>query len=191
MTKKGILFVLSGPSGVGKGTVLGKLLEDYKDIHYSVSATTREARQDELDGRDYFFLSEEEFLQMCENDQFIEYARVHENYYGTPKSYVDECIKQGKDIILEIDIQGARQVRKQYPDAVFIFLVPPSLEELENRLDKRGSENKQDKNIRLKNAREEIKEKSKYDYKVVNDKIEKTVERLKEIIKAEKLKRKG
>lgn len=122
---KGKLFVLSGPSGVGKGTVLDKLLSDFKDVQYSVSATTRKPRPGEKDGVDYFFLSREKFFKMVENNEFIEWAEVHNNYYGTPKIFVDKCLAEGKDVILEIDIQGARQVKKLYPDAIFIFFGSP------------------------------------------------------------------
>ncbi|MDI3546408.1 MAG: guanylate kinase [Halanaerobiales bacterium] len=186
MKKEGKLFVLSGPSGVGKGTILARLLADFDQVEYSVSATTRKPRQGEIDGRDYFFLSEEEFFRMVEKDQFIEWAKVHNNYYGTPRKYVDETLKAGKDIILEIDIQGAKQVKEDYPEAVFIFLAPPSLEELENRLERRGSEDEKNKEIRLRNAKGEMREIVNYDYKIVNEEIDETVEKLKAIIIAEK-----
>ncbi len=183
--QQGKLFVLSGPSGVGKGTILARLFVDFHDIEYSVSATTRQARAGEVQGENYYFLSEEEFFQLVENDQLIEWANVHNNYYGTPKEYVDKTLKKGQDIILEIDIQGAKQVRENYPDAVFIFLLPPSLQELEQRLEQRGSEDKRNKKIRLRNAREEMQEKQKYDYVIINDRIEETVDQLRSIIIAE------
>ncbi|ACL69737.1 guanylate kinase [Halothermothrix orenii] len=185
---KGKLFVLSGPSGVGKGTVLDKLLSDFKDVQYSVSATTRKPRPGEKDGVDYFFLSREKFFKMVENNEFIEWAEVHNNYYGTPKIFVDKCLAEGKDVILEIDIQGARQVKKLYPDAIFIFLVPPSLNELKRRLNHRGSEDEKNMKIRLNNAEDELKEVKNYDYKVVNDRLDDAVEKLKSIIIAEKCK---
>ena len=183
--QQGKLFVLSGPSGVGKGTILTRLFVDFQDIEYSVSATTRQARAGEVQGENYYFMSEEEFFQLVENDQLIEWANVHNNYYGTPKEYVDKTLKKGQDIILEIDIQGAKQVRENYPDAVFIFLLPPSLQELEQRLEQRGSEDKRNKKIRLRNAREEMQEKQKYDYVIINDRIEETVDQLRSIIIAE------
>mgnify|MGYP006290572415 FL=1 len=182
----GILFVLSGPSGVGKGTVLDALMNDFSEVEYSVSATTRNSRKGEVDGEDYFFISEEKFKKMKKNNQFIESAKVHNNYYGTPKKYVDKTLAKGKDIILEIDIQGARQVKKKYPEAVFIFLKPPSIEELENRLSKRNTENKKSKKIRLKNAKKEINEISEYDYNILNDEVENAVEKLRKIIIKEK-----
>lgn len=186
LMRKGNLFVLSGPSGVGKGTVLERLLENYDGIDFSTSVTTREKRPGEIDGEDYFFISVEDFFQMVEEKKFIEWAQVHNNYYGTPKEYVEETLKKGKDIILDIDIQGARMVNKLYPEAIFVFLVPPSLTELESRLDKRGTEDKNSKEVRLKNARDELAEINKYDYQIVNDKLDETVRVLKAIIIAEK-----
>ena len=183
---KGILFILSGPSGVGKGTVLDSLLKDYDGVEYSVSATTRDPRSGEVDGRDYFFISKEKFFEMEEHNEFIESAKVHNNYYGTPQKYVDQSLDRGKDIILEIDIQGAKQVREKYPDSVFIFLVPPSFEELKNRLNKRDTEDNKTKEVRLKNAKKEIKELTNYDYTIVNDRVEKAVQKVKKIIKNEK-----
>jgi guanylate kinase len=191
LQKQANLFVLSGPSGVGKGTVLDRLLEDFKLIEYSVSATTRKPRPGEISGQDYFFLAEEEFLQMIREDHFIEWARVHNNYYGTPREFVEKTLKTGKDIILEIDIQGARQVKRNYPDAIFIFLIPPSLEELRNRIEKRGSEDEINKDLRLKNAEGEMKELASYDYIIVNDQLTETVNKLKAIIIAEKCRLKG
>jgi len=186
----GILFILSGPSGVGKGTVLAELFKTFTGVNYSVSATTRKPREGEIDGRDYFFVSEEEFTKMRANNEFIESARVHGHYYGTPQKYVDDCLQNDKDIILEIDIQGAEQVRGKYPDAIYIFLVPPSFHELENRLDKRGSEDQKSKKLRLKNARDEMKQIVKYDYIVVNDNLQHAVSKIENIIiKEQKLKR--
>lgn len=190
--REGNLFVLSGPSGVGKGTVLDKLLKEFTGVNYSVSATTRKPRPGEEEGKDYFFLSEEEFFKLRDDDQFIEWAKVHNNYYGTPKKYVDKSLKSGNDVILEIDIQGAKQVRKKYPDAIFIFLVPPSFEELKKRLNLRDSEDCKTKRLRLKNARSEMEEIRNYDYRVLNDKIEEAVKKIKAIIIAEKCRiRKG
>jgi guanylate kinase len=188
---KGILFVLSGPSGVGKGTVLDYLMEDYKDINYSVSATTREPREGEVDGLDYFFISKEKFDQMKKEDKFLETARVHGNYYGTPRSYVDDCLERGEDIILEIDIQGAKQIKEKFDEAVYIFLLPPNYEELKNRLEKRDSETEESLKTRLKNASEEISEMENYDYRIVNDVIADTVEEVKKVIKKERDKKKG
>ncbi|RCW62033.1 MULTISPECIES: guanylate kinase [Halanaerobium] len=186
---KGLLFVLSGPSGVGKNTVLDELFRNFDGVSYSVSATTRERRKGEIEGEDYFFISEAEFEEIEENDGFIESALVHGHYYGTPKKFVDQKLEDGEDIILEIDTQGAKQVRDKYPEAVYIFLVPPSLEELENRLDKRGSESDKSKSLRLKNARQELKEVHKYDYEVINDSLSDAVREIKKIIIKEQKRR--
>ncbi|ADO76892.1 guanylate kinase [Halanaerobium praevalens] len=187
--KKGLLFVLSGPSGVGKNTVLDALFENFDAVSYSISATTRARRKGEIEGEDYFFISEGKFKEIEAEDGFIESALVHGHYYGTPKKFVDQKLETGEDIILEIDTQGAKQVREKYPEAVYIFLVPPSLEELENRLDKRGSENSKSKNIRLANARQELKEVHKYDYEVINDSLEDAVREIKKIIIKEQKRR--
>lgn len=185
----GLLFVLSGPSGVGKNTVLDELFKKFDGVSYSVSATTREKREGEVEKEDYFFISEEKFKEIKENDGFIESALVHGHYYGTPKKFVDQKLEAGEDIILEIDTQGAKQVRKKYPEAVYIFLLPPSLRELENRLDKRGSESNKSKDMRLKNARQELKEVYKYDYEVINDSLKDAVREIKKIIIREQKRR--
>ncbi|QTL98143.1 guanylate kinase [Iocasia frigidifontis] len=186
--RQGHLFVVSGPSGAGKGTVLKRLINEYDNLEYSISATTRHSRKGEVDGKDYFFLTENDFFKLVDDDRFIEWAKVHNNYYGTPKDYVLEMIEKGKDIILEIDIQGAKQVCESYPEAIFVFLAPPSLEELARRLDQRGSENRHTKEVRLNNAREEMKERENYDYEIINDKIDQAVLKLKSIIIAENCK---
>ncbi|TDO87802.1 guanylate kinase [Halanaerobium saccharolyticum] len=186
---KGLLFVLSGPSGVGKNTVLDELFKNFDGVSYSVSATTRDRREGEIEGEDYFFITEKEFKEINADDGFIESAVVHGHYYGTPKKFVDKKLEEGEDIILEIDTQGAKQVREKYPEAVYIFLLPPSLEELENRLDKRGSESDKSKNIRLKNARQELKEVHNYDYEVINDNLADTVKEIKKIIIKEQKRR--
>ncbi len=190
--QRGILFVLSGPSGVGKGTVLDSLMEDYDDINYSTSVTTRTPREGERNGDDYFFVSKEKFEEMKEKKQFLETARVHGNYYGTPRHYVEECLSKGQDIILEIDIQGARQIKQEFDDAVYIFLLPPNYEELKTRLEKRDSESAESLKRRLKNAFEEISEVENYDYSIVNDKVKETVAEVKKVIKKEReLKKRG
>lgn len=186
---KGLLFVLSGPSGVGKNTVLDELFKKFNGVSYSVSATTRERRSGEVEGENYFFISEEKFKEIEENDGFIESALVHGHHYGTPKKFVDQKLAEGEDIILEIDTQGAKQVREKYPEAVYIFLLPPSLEELENRLDKRGSESDKSKNVRLSNARQELKEVHNYDYEVINDSLADAVREIKKIIIKEQKRR--
>jgi len=185
---KGFLLVISGPSASGKGTVCKKLLERNKDLIFSISATTRKARKGEIDGVNYFFVDEQTFDEMVKNGEFLEYALVHGNKYGTPKKFVVDQVNKGEIVILEIDVQGALQIRELFDEAVFIFLLPPSMEELKNRIIKRGTESKEDIDIRLKNAANELKLIDKYDYIVINDEIDEAVEQIEAIIKAEKLK---
>ena len=186
--RDGFLLVLSGPSGVGKGTVCEALLEKRDDINYSISATTRKKRPLEKDGENYYFLSLDEFLKKIEDKEFIEYAKVHGNYYGTPRSYVLEKIEEGHIVILEIDVQGALQVKENYPGAVYIFLLPPDLKELRSRIEKRATEDEDTINLRMNNAKDELSYIDKYDYAVINDEIDKTVRKIESIIEAEKLK---
>ena len=153
---KGVLIVISGPSGAGKGTICKALLEKHKDIHLSVSATTREPRQGEVHGVNYYFLNKDEFLKKVEEDDFLEWAEVYGNCYGTPKSNVQELLDSGKDVILEIDIQGALKVKENTEEGVFIFILPPSMEELKQRIIKRGSETEESLMTRFKNAYKEI-----------------------------------
>ncbi|WP_297281087.1 guanylate kinase [uncultured Anaerococcus sp.] len=184
--KKGFLLVISGPSGVGKGTVLHDLMNTQKNLVYSVSATTREKRDGEIEGVSYFYKSHEEFKQMIDADQFLEYAHVHNNYYGTPKEFVENEINDGKIVVLEIDVQGAVNVKKNTDNAVFIFLAPPSLSELKNRIVGRGTETENDINLRMKNARKELEYIKNYDYLVINDHINTAINSVNEIINAEK-----
>ena len=185
---KGFLLVISGPSAAGKGTICRKLLARNEDLIFSVSATTRKPRVGEKEGINYFFIDSLKFNNMIEHKEFLEYARVHNNYYGTPRNFVLNNVNKGKTVILEIDVKGALQVKEVYPEAVFIFLLPPSMEELKNRIEKRGTESKEDINIRLRNAFEELKFVDEYDYFVINDKVKNAVESVESIIKAEKLK---
>ena len=185
---KGFLLVVSGPSGCGKGTICNRLLQRNKGFVFSVSATTRKPRNGEKEGVNYFFIDDKKFKNMVENNEFIEHAKVHNNYYGTPKSFVLNEIHKGKVVILEIDVQGALQVKEAYPEAVFIFLLPPSMSELKNRIIKRGTETAEDINTRYKNAFEELKFIEEYDYFVINDEIIEAVEKTEAIITAEKLK---
>ncbi len=180
--KEGKLFILSGPSGVGKGTVLRELLRQRKDLVYSVSATTRPPRPGEVNGKDYFFLTPEDFQKGIEENLWLEWARVHNHLYGTPRDFVEKTLQAGKHIILEIDVQGARQIKKKCPEGVFIFLAPPSLEELAQRLEKRGTDSSQEKEIRLQNALQEMEEQDDYNYIVINDELQETVNRIKRII---------
>ena len=188
--EKGLLIVLSGPSGVGKGTVRKAVFEDEEvDFVYSISATSRRKRDGEIDGVDYFFKTREEFEEMIKNDELLEYTEYVGNYYGTPASYVEKTLAEGKDVLLEIEVEGARQVRKKYPDGLFIFLIPPSLAELENRIKGRGTETEDLIRDRMKVAREELKMMSLYDYVVENDKVENAVKKIKSIVIAEHCKR--
>lgn len=185
-SNRGVLIVISGPSGAGKGTICKDLLEKHKNIHLSVSATTRKPREGEVDGVNYYFLSKETFEEKVKENGFIEYANVHGNFYGTPKLNVEKMLEEGKDVILEIDIQGALQVKENFKEGVFIFILPPSMEELKQRIIKRGSETEESLMTRFKNAYKEINYVSKYNYAVVNDKLDIAVSKVESIIAAEK-----
>ncbi len=184
---KGFLMVLSGPSGSGKGTVSKALMEKRDDIVFSVSATTRKPRVGEIDGENYFFLSEDKFQEMVEENEFLEHAFVHTNYYGTPKKFVMEEIEKGEIVLLEIDVQGALQIKKNYKEAVFIFLLPPTMDELRDRIVKRGTETEEDINTRFTNAFKELDFVGEYDFFVVNDKVENAVKDIEAIIHSERL----
>ena len=186
MMEKGKLFIISGPSGAGKGTIVSKLLEQRPDrTRISVSATTRAPRKGEQEGVNYYFLSKEVFLDRVEQGRFLEYALVHENYYGTPSDPVMEMLEQGYDVILEIDVQGGMQVRKNFEDAVLLFILPPSIKELRERLVGRGTESEEQIAIRMKNAREEIECAAQYDYAVVNGELQHAVDEVASIMDAE------
>lgn len=187
---KGMLIVVSGPSGCGKGTVLAEILKSDK-IFYSVSATTRSPRPGETDGVNYYFLTKEKFEKLIEEDGMLEYASYCGNYYGTPKKPVEDMLEQGKHVILEIEVQGAMKVMEKCPEAVFVFILPPSLKELERRLNKRGTEAEDIIKKRLSEAAGEIKQAHKYNYAVINGELEKAVDDLKAIIRAEELKAKN
>lgn len=186
MSERGLLIVFSGPSGVGKGTVRQEIFSkpDHK-FEYSVSMTTRAQRPGEVDGKDYFFRSREEFEELIRNGQMLEYAEYVGNYYGTPLAYVNETLDKGIDVFLEIEVQGALQVKKKVPDAVFIFLTPPDLNELEERLVGRGTDSEEVIAQRIERAREEIALMSEYDYTIVNDEVSLAAERVKRVIEAE------
>ncbi|MCQ2492209.1 MAG: guanylate kinase [Lachnospiraceae bacterium] len=171
MNQKGSLIILSGFSGAGKGTVVKKLVKDYGYL-ISVSATTRKPREGEVDGVSYFFKTVDEFEHLIEEDGFIEYAQYVGNYYGTPKKYVEDQLEAGKNVILEIEVQGALNVKKQYPDALMIFITAPSVEELKARLEGRGTESQEVIEERMKRASEEVEEMTQYEYIVVNDIVE-------------------
>lgn len=190
MQEKGILIVLSGPSGVGKGTVRKEIFsQGNTDFEYSISMTTRSPREGEVDGVDYFFKTREEFEELISQGKLLEYAEFVGNYYGTPVDYVRQTLDKGKDVFLEIEVEGAKQVREKFPDGLFIFLVPPSLSELKNRIVTRGTETEEVINNRMTVAKEEIEMMHLYDYVVENDQVEKAVERIKAIVVAEHLRR--
>lgn len=184
--KRGLLIVVSGPSGAGKDTVCNRVVEDMKDTKISISMTTRAPRGKEVDGVDYYFVTKEEFEENITKDEFLEYAIVHDRYYGTPKAKLEEELNSGKNIILVIDIQGALKVKEIVKEALFIFIMPPSMEELKERLLKRNTETKDKILGRFKTAYNEINEFTKYNYVVVNDKIDKAVDKVKSIITAER-----
>lgn len=186
MSERGLLIVFSGPSGVGKGTVRQEIFStpDHK-FDYSVSMTTRPQRPGEVDGVDYFFRTREEFEALIKEGQMLEYAEYVDNYYGTPLSYVNETLDKGIDVFLEIEVQGALQVKSKVPDGVFIFLTPPDLEELEERLVGRGTDSPEVIAQRIERAKEEIALMREYDYAVVNDQVSLAAERVKRVIEAE------
>jgi len=187
MSRKGILFVISGPSGVGKGTLRGKLMETpFEDLIYSVSATTRQPRLGEVEGRDYFFTDVDTFKSLIASGELLEWAFVYNNYYGTPKKFVLDNLERGLDVLLEIDIQGALKIKNTFPDGVFIFVLPPSVEELGKRLNARGKDSQFEIERRLACYDEEISHLDKYDYAVVNDNVIEAVEKIRAIITAER-----
>lgn len=182
---RGLLITVSGASGTGKGTVCSRLLETTPTLTYSISATTRAPRGGEVDGREYFFFDREQFQQKIERGEFLEYADVYGNYYGTLRSYVDGQRDAGRDVLLEIDIQGALKVKAACPDGIFVFLLPPSLDELKHRIIGRGTESEESLARRLSSAPTEINVGRRYDYVVVNDTVENAVEKIKAIMVAE------
>ena len=185
---EGVLTVVSGFSGAGKGTVMKRLIQKYDDYALSISVTTRNPREGERDGIEYFFKTKEEVEAMIENDEFLEYARYVDNYYGTPRFYVEEMLAKGKNVILEIEIQGAMQIKAKNQEAVLVFVTPPSFEELRNRLIGRGTETADVIESRLKRASEEAEGMPSYDYILVNDQVEDCVDRLHQIILSERAK---
>lgn len=182
---KGRLLVVSGPSGAGKGSISKRIVEEVEDLIYSISMTTRAPRPDEIDGRNYYFVTHEEFEQTIKENGFLEYAKVYGEFYGTPRAKVMQYLEEGKDVVLEIDIQGAMNIRKSYPKGVLIFILPPSMLELRKRITGRGSETKSDIELRMGEALKEIAYIDKYDYCVVNGDLDEAVSRVKAIIIAE------
>lgn len=185
MSNKGILTVVSGFSGAGKGTIMKRLMEKYDNYALSVSATTRAPRPGEEEGREYFFRTVVEFEKMIAKEQLIEYAKYVDNYYGTPRAYVEEQLEAGKDVILEIEIQGALKVKEKFPETLLLFVTPPSARELKDRLVKRGTESMEVILSRMERAREEAKGMDRYDYLVINDVLEDCVDEVHRIIQGE------
>ncbi len=185
MERKGKAFIISGPSGVGKSTVLKALFEGRDDLYFSVSATTRDPRPGEVNGQHYHFISPEQFMQWINEDAFLEYAQYVGNFYGTPMRYVDEAMEAGKDVILDIEVQGAMQVIAKRPDTIRIFIAPPDWDELERRLTMRGTDTPEKIQQRLLRAKVEMKTAMDYDYFVINSTVENAVAELRAIILAE------
>ncbi len=188
-TARGALIVVSSPSGGGKGTLIRRVLKEVPNLGYSVSFTTRAPRSEEIDGRDYFFISLEEFENRIENKRFLEWARVHGNFYGTAREQVERELSEGHDIILEIDVQGAKSVRQLVADAVSVFILPPTYEVLRQRLTARGSERPDDLALRLRNARAEVEHYREFDYVILNDEVKAAAGQLAAIIYAERARR--
>lgn len=191
MNEKGLLIVVSGPSGVGKGTVLKELIDSNENIFYSISATTREPREGEVHGKNYFFITKDEFQKQIDEDLMLEYAQYCGNFYGTPARAVDDMLSIGKDVILEIEVQGALQIKKKRPDAVLIFIIPPEFNDIEARLRGRKTETDDVVQNRIETAKEEIKYAENYDYIIINDIIAKAQRNIESIIVAEKSKYKN
>lgn len=186
--QKGKIFVFSAPSGAGKTTILNRLKATVPNLVYSISATTRKPRPGEINGKHYFFMSVEEFKRKIDQKAFAEWAMVHENYYGTPRSFIDSTVEQGSHIIMDIDVFGKKQFDRLYPEAIGVLIIPPSLEELERRLRGRKSDDDEDIRVRLKNASTEIdfaSTQGKYEYTVINDELDRTVEGVIKIVTSE------
>lgn len=183
--KKGKLFVFSAPSGSGKTTIVRKILEIYPELIFSISATTRKNRDHEINGIDYFFISEEEFLEKIDNDEFVEWEKFYDYYYGTLKSFVNSKLDEGLSLVFEVDVKGALSIKKSYPESVLIFIVPPSMEELRTRLIKRNTETSEDLKKRIERAELELSYKNKFDYLVVNKDLDQALNEVNRIIKLE------
>ena len=188
MAEKGMLIVVSAPSGTGKGAIIDRLMSDDSNIRHSVSATTREPRNGEVDGKSYYFINRKEFERMINDSELLEWDEYCGNYYGTPRKYIEEATENGTDVILDITVAGAISIRKNYSDAVMIFVLPPSIAELENRIKNRGSESQESLRKRLDYAYSEFRHVGDYEYVVVNDDLETAVGEVKTIIKAERMK---
>ena len=186
INKKGLVLVVSGPSGTGKGTICKDIVAKHEDINLSISATTRNPRVGEVEGKSYFFKTKEEFEAMVDRGEFLEHAMIYDNYYGTPKKAIFDELDMGRDVILEIEMQGAMQIKEVYPQAVFIFVLPPSLQELRNRIVGRGTETEEQIEKRFNSAYDEIKLLGDYDYFIFNNIVEKSAEEILNILEVEK-----
>ena len=186
INKKGLLLVVSGPSGTGKGTICKDIVAKHEDINLSISATTRNPRVGEVEGKSYFFKTKEEFEAIVDRGEFLEHAMIYDNYYGTPKKAIFDELDMGRDVILEIEMQGAMQIKEVYPQAVFIFVLPPSLQELRNRIVGRGTETEEQIEKRFNSAYDEIKLLGDYDYFIFNNIVEKSAEEILNILEVEK-----
>lgn len=184
--RKGLLVIISGPSGVGKGTICHALLAKHTDLAYSISATTRKPRMGEVQGKDYYFYTQEEFQKLIKANALLEWAKVYDNYYGTPAAFVDKILNQGNDCILEIDIQGALQVKAKRPEGIFVFIAPPSKEELVRRITCRGTENSEEIARRMGQVDDEMRHLPDYQFMVVNDSVDEAVSKVRSIIVAER-----
>lgn len=185
MNKKGKLIVISGPSGVGKTTICNELINRRKNTVYSISATSRRKRKGEKNGREYFFLSKKEFKEWIKEGRFAEYAIVHGHYYGTPKQFLEENLKKGFNVLMDIDVQGAQQLKPLYPDGIYIFILPPDFQELQHRLLKRNTDDKKEIKNRLERAKEEMEYLNDYRFVIKNDRLEDTIKEISEIINKE------
>jgi guanylate kinase len=180
--KKGAIIAISAPSGTGKTTILRRILSDFPEIVFSVSATTRKRRKNEVEGVDYFFISEEEFKKKIQNNEFVEWELFYDYYYGTFRDFIENCINNGKSVILEVDVHGAVEIKRIYPDAILIYIAPPSLEELRIRLKKRQTENEEDLKKRIERAKMELSHKDKFDYFIVNNDLNTAYSEIKNLI---------
>lgn len=185
--KNGMIIIVSAPSGAGKTSICDAIVKDDKNIVYSISTTTRNPRPGEKNGREYFFVDEKKFKQDIKAGKFIEWAKVHNNYYGTNKDILQNTLSKGKDILLDIDVQGALNIKKKYKNSLMLFVMTPTLKELKNRLVKRNKDSKETINTRIENAKKEIKYAVKYDYLILNDKLRESINNTKAVIKAERL----
>lgn len=190
MSHDTLLFIVSAPSGAGKTSLCREVINLVPDLHFSISCTTRPARQHEKNGIDYYFLPHDEFMRMVEEDQLVEWTKIYGNYYGTAKSTIEECRKNKKDVIFDIDHAGAQRIKKAYSNSITIFILPPSYSKLEERLNQRGTDSEEVIRTRLNKAKQEIGQASWYQYQIVNDNFDEALIRLKEIITTERLKKK-